>query len=196
MEEYIGKNSKTEYAKTRINVAIMNIIYILTLMAGLLVGLTFTIIAIVDYYKGSDSKIFFVAFMFVLAVFILFFVGLLTVVFTTNAGIIIKYRGIIKYYKTNKLINVTKMMIPYDYKLWLVAPKDTFHAMSIDFMVDGEKKSNKTSIIFTNSVTYYGFPKFRMPDVLVSKNYVKNWALVGYDEKNKEVVVINYQKGE
>ena len=196
MEDYIGKNSKTEYSKTRIKVALMNIIYLSLLIIGLIVGLIFTIIAIVDYYKGSDKKIFYVAFMFVLSVLLLFFIGLLSVVYITNIGIIIKNKRIITYYKNNKLINVKKMMIPYDYKLWLVAAKDTFHAMSIKLSIGNEEDSYKTAIIFTNSDKYYGFPKFKMPDVLISKNYVKNWAIVGYDEVNKEVVVIRYEKGE
>jgi len=196
MEEYIGINTKTEYSKTRIKVALFNIIYLFLLLGLLITGITFTIMGIVNYYKDDKNIIFLVAFLFVLSAVQLFFSVLIIIALVSNFGIIIKFKNIIKYYNENKLINVKKMMIPYDYKLWLVAAKNTFHPMSMKFIVDGDEVTCKTAMIFTNNENYYGFPKLKMPKVLVAKNYVTNWAYVGYDEENKEVVVIRYEKGE
>ena len=194
MDEYIGTNTKSLYSKIRINKSIFNIVYLFIFLSLLILGLVFDIIGLINYYINNNAFVFLLAIYYILAIVILFFIGMNIITIIGNIHIIINNYKTIKYYNNNKLINVKKMMIPYDYKLWLVAPKDTFHAMSIDFIVDGEMKSNKTSIIFTNSNTYYKFPKFKMPEELISKNYVNNWALVGYDELNKEVVVIGYVK--
>ena len=79
-----------------------------------------------------------------------------------------------------------------------------FCRLSFRFFAQGtkfERQSHpveyiETGIVFTNSEKYYGFPKFKMPEILISKNYVKNWALVGFDINNNEVVVIKYLRGE
>ncbi len=187
-ETYIGPNSKTEYAKTRIKTSICWIIYTILLNIP-----TFFILYLCIYFLFNASKhnlnnymIFFAIGSFIF----LFLFGILLTATITNICLIIKNNKEINYYNNNHLIYITEMLIPFDTKLWLTAPKDTFHPMSLKMEINGEIRSFKTAIIFTNSSTYFKLPKFKMPEILMSKNFIKGYAIVGYDPRLDEVVVI------
>lgn len=175
------------YSKTRINVAICNIVYAAIGLCLLLALDIFLISLIVNLMKNNVGA---VVLLSILAFVLLILSGLLIAAIVANVGIIIKNKMIVNYYKNVKLTDVKKIKINYDSKLWLTAAKNSFHPQS--FIIDGNEY--KTAIIFTNSSSYYGFPKFKMPDVLQAKNYINYFAEIGYDENKKEYVVINYTK--
>lgn len=186
MKEYIGRNSKSDYAKTRIYTWICYTIYSLLGVVLMTFLLTITIMRLIKY---DDLVIIFWILVIVLGFLELFIVA----AFVTSFVLVIKFIKEMLYYKKLKLTNVSEIVIPFDTKLWLTAPKDTFHPMSFRMVVDGEERFFKSAIIFTNSSSYYKLPKFKMPEVLMSKNYIKNYAIVGYDPINDEGIVINFR---
>lgn len=178
--------AKSWYSKTRIRVAVCNIIY-LAICLWILLSLDIWLISIIINMinKNSVGPLIIIS---LLACIILFIIGVIIVAIVTNGGIIIKNKLIINYYKNIKFSDIKKLKINYDSKLWLTAAKNSFHAQS--FTIDNNEY--KTAIVFTNSSKYYGFPKFKMPSVLLAKNYINNYAVIGYDELKREYVVIGY----
>lgn len=176
------------YSKTRINVAICNIIYSLIALASIVALDVLLIKLIFDFFNDNNTGP--VILISIIVFVLLMLTGLLIAAISANAGIIIKHKRIINYYKNIKLTNIKRIKLNYDSKLWLTAAKNTFHPQS--FTLDS--KEYKTAIIFTNSSSYYGFPRFRMPDVLLAKNYINYYAEIGYDEVAKEFVIIRYTK--
>ncbi len=187
-ETYIGPNSKTEYAKTRIKTSICWIIY--SILLNIPSGFIFYLCVYYLIHASNLGLTNYFVFYWIGTFIFLFVFGILFGITITNISLIIKNILTIKYYKTNYLTNITEILIPFDSKLWLTAPKDTFHPMNLKMEINGEIRSFKTAIIFTNSSTYFKFPKFKMPEILMSKNYIKGYALVGYDSKIDEAVVI------
>lgn len=176
------------YSKTRINVAICNIAYA-SIVFSLLLSLDIYLISLVIHFSKINN-IGPVILLSILAFVFLFLCSLLIAAIAANIGIIIKNKAIIKYYNNINLSNIKRIRINYDSKLWLTAAKNSFHPQS--FIVDAEEY--KTGIIFTNSSSYYGFPKFKMPEALKAKNYINYFAEIGYDENKKEYVVIKFCK--
>ena len=176
------------YSKTRINVAICNIAYAV-IGFSLLLAVDIYLISLVVHFSKINS-IGPVILLSILAFIILFLCGLLVAAIIANIGIIIKHKSIIKYYANANIIDIRRIKINYDSKLWLTAAKNSFHPQS--FIIDGNEY--KTGIVFTNSSTYYRIPKFKMPDVLQAKNYINYFAEIGYDENKKEYIIIKYCK--
>lgn len=190
MDNYKGTNSKTEFAKVRIKSNICNILYVFLLLSILITIMILILNKIIDGYKVDSNTTTDKAILIVIDIILLFINGgLIGLIIILIIHSLIHFKTL-KYYKNVELIDVHLQMIPYDYKLWLTAPKDTYHAISIDY----NGNHYKTAIIFTNSDKYYGFPKFKMPEVLMAKNYIKNYGLVGYDKNKDEIIIINFKK--
>ena len=191
--EYIGKNSKTEYARIKNKGYVCYLIYLFIACILLSLAIYYLINNIIGFKVTNRFDGFELFFYWFLLITILITLGWSItgiVVFSTS---IKKNINLIKYYNTTKLTNVKEIMINYDYKLWLTAPKDTFHPQNFNLVINEEKRLFKTAIIFTNSSKYNTFPKFNMPPVLMAKNYINNYALVGYDEKNDEGIIIDFR---
>lgn len=189
MNTYLGMNTKTKYLGVinRINafhifyLSIFQIFQASILILLILFGITSNIILFRN-----------VSFVFI---FLLFFSIVTAFVFiVAKIILIIKNKRIIDYYKNNELINVCKIMINYDYKLWLTAVKDTFHPMSFNMLINDNIETYKTGIYFTNSERYNKIFKFKMPKALIARSYINSYAIVGYDRYNNEMIIIDVEK--
>lgn len=183
--KYRGRNSKTEYANVMVKKELSIVVY---LMFGICLLLLLFIPSINQINKDNQYKIIF----YIVAAFsgylILNFLGFIIGYFVR----IIRNIKLISFYKKNDLINVYETIIDYDYKLWQTAAINSYHPMSFKKALDNQVV--KTAIIFTNHSHFGIFPKFKMPEVLRAKNYINNYALVGYDSKNCEWIIIEIVK--
>lgn len=190
MEQYVGENSKTKY------LSVVNKIYLFHIMYMLVANIFILICLSLLFIFGISHNINFIKYMsyILIAIFIFLFV-LLIVFITAKAIIITKNKKKIDFYKSNKLINIKKLMINYDYKLWLTAPKDTYHPLSFNLTENKNIVSYKTGIYFTNNEEYKKIFKIKIPKVLIARTYINNYAIIGYDEANDEMIIIDFEKG-
>lgn len=184
MNNYIGKNSRTEFEGVKIKVEATKSIY-LFLIACILISISILLFNrnLSGHGKTASNVL-----------------GLVIVYIAMNIiGFIIAYiiriirsKRVVKYYNNISLDHVCEILINYDYKLWQTAANKSFHPMSFKSPLTNENV--KTAIIFTNHSSFGLLPKFKMPEVLQAKNYINNNALVGYDKEHDEWVVIKYKK--
>lgn len=179
--KYRGRNSKTEYANVMVKKDISIVIY---LMFGICLLLLLFITSINQIIKDNQYKIIFYIVGAFSGYLILNFLGFIIAYFVR----VIRNIKLINFYKKNDLINVYETIIDYDYKLWQTAAINSYHPMSFKQTYDNQVV--KTAIIFTNHSHFGMFPKFKMPEILRAKNYINNKALVGYDLKNNEWIII------
>lgn len=189
MKEYIGKSTKTKYLEVMNKLNVFHILYLS--IANIL---TFIFIILLISF-GIKANINFFKYMSYIFIAILLFIFILIIVFiTAKITIILKNNRLIKYYMNNKLINIRRVMVNYDYKLWLTAVKDSFHPMSLTINENEKSVVYKTGIYFTNSDTYNKLFKFKMPKELIARSYIDAYALIGYDEANSEMIIIEVEK--
>ncbi len=189
MKEYIGKSTKTQYLEVVNKLNLFHIIYlsIADIFTAIFISLLIAL--------GIKSSINFIKYMSYILIAILLFIFILLIVFiVAKIAIILKNKRLIKYYMSNKLINVRRAMINYDYKLWLTAVKDSFHPMSLRINENDKAVVYKTGIYFTNSETYNKLFKFKMPKELIARSYIDVYALIGYDDVNNEMIIIEIEK--
>lgn len=189
MKEYIGKSTKTQYLEVINKLNLFHILYlsIADIFTAIFISLLIAL--------GIKSSINFIKYMSYILIAILLFIFILLIVFiVAKIAIILKNKRLIKYYMSNKLINVRRAMINYDYKLWLTAVKDSFHPMSFIIHENDKSVTYKTGIYFTNSETYNKLFKFKMPKELIARSYIDVYALIGYDDMNNEMIIIEIEK--
>lgn len=184
------KNTETEFAKTRIIRAFSFIIY--SIIGIIPFSYLFKVLLklIINKHQANDSN--YLGLLYTAIFFVFFIIGLLytvIIIYLIKADKSIK---IIRYYKKNPLCESKRIMIPYDYKLWLTAPINTFLPMS--FKLDEDDETHITDKLFTNCSKYNFFPKFKTPQILLAKNYIKNYAIIGYDKSNDKHVIVGFQK--
>lgn len=189
MEQYIGENTKTKYLQVINKINLFHIIYLNV------VNMLVTIITILLFGYGIKNNIKFIEYMSYILIAIFIFLYILLLVFIiAKIIIIVKNNMLIKYYKSVPLTKIKRVMINYDYKLWLTAVKDTFHPMSFNINADNKSITYKTGIYFTNSERYNKIFKFIMPKVLIARSYIDVYALIGYDELYDEMIIIDIEK--
>lgn len=186
MQGYIGENTKTKYLHVINRINIFHILYLILLE----ITLSSFIFLLIKYGISNDNI--FLNNMSYILIFILMIIFLISIVFiVAKLIIIIRNHKIIKYYLSNELTNIQVVMINYDYKLWLTAPKDTFHPMSFNINKNDKIETYKTGIYFTNSEKYNHILKFKMPKSLIARSYINYYANVGYDDKHQEMIIID-----
>lgn len=189
MEEYIGENSKTKYLKVINRLNLFHIIYL-----AIINMLIACIVILLLKYGINSIVVFFKYISYILCAILAFVFFVLLVFIIAKLVIIVKNLKLIRYYKSNPLINVRKIMINYDYKLWLTAVKDSFHPISFIITDNDKAVTYKTGIYFTNSEKYNKIFKFKMPNILIARSYIDAYALIGYDTKNDEMIIIQVEK--
>jgi hypothetical protein len=145
---------------------------------------------IINKHQANDSN--YLGLLYTAIFFVFFIIGLLyavIIIYLIKADKSIK---IIRHYKKNPLCEIKRIMIPYDYKLWLTAPINTFLPMS--FKLNEEDETHITGKLFTNCSKYNYFPKFKTPQILLAKNYIKNYAIIGYDSIKDEYIIIGFER--
>ncbi|MGM9970363.1 MAG: hypothetical protein ACI35S_08215 [Anaeroplasma sp.] len=185
MENYKGKNSLTEFNKVIIKKYLINLLLLI-----LLICLCYFLIMLLlkSYHINKNGVIY--SFTIISLIFTFLFKNIFLVFIVIFIINIIKKIKINLYYKKNDLINIRRIMVDYDYKLWLTAVKDSFHPMSFHI----EEEFYKTDIIFTNSRKYYLFNLIKIPSLLNPNNYINNYAIIGFDEKNNKYIIIDYDR--
>lgn len=183
--QYIGKNSKTEYAFVKIKQEATMAIYLF--LIDLILGVLFYL-CLYQVILDSRIKVIFIVLSFLIGYIFLNILGFIIAWIVR----IVRNIKVINYYKNNPLEIIQEVVINYDYKLWQTAAINSFHPMSFKSPMNFE--ITKTAIIFTNHSHFGIFPKFKMPDVLKAKNYIEHKALMGYDRKKTEWIIIDYVK--
>ena len=185
------KNTITEFAKIQITKAITYIVYSIIGLIPFIYAFKILLKTIINKYDVNNLS--YIGLLYILIFVTFFTIGLLMAVIIIYLIKAIKNQNIITYYKKNKIEVTTKLMIPYDYKLWLTAPKNTYHPISFKLKSDDDE-THITDKIFTNCDKYNYFPKFKTPQCLLARNYVKNYAVIGYDKNKNEYLIIGFEK--
>ncbi|MBQ9124867.1 MAG: hypothetical protein IJY14_04160 [Acholeplasmatales bacterium] len=186
MDTYIGENTRTMHAKIMVKSELFTILYT---FIGLLISTPIFGWFISLIINKSDMIVLIILGM----VLILLLLSTCLLLFIINIIFLIKYIKIIVYYKHNRLINIKEVIIEYDYKKWLNAPKKTFLSMGLYIKDDEKEVYYDAGRCFTNNDTYYKLPKFKIPKELIPKNYTEAYTIVGFDP-NGNAVVIGYKK--
>lgn len=195
---YSGVNSVTEYLGIKKRTLINIIVWAFLGLILFLVLFIFLMIAVIDSIQGKYDTIFghtLAIGIFIVSAAVMFVLCALACALIISEIIRIKRtNSLIKTYMSIEITNVAKVLIDYDTKQWLTAPKDTYHPLAFHLDVDGERLNLKTQAIFTNSSTYCRIPRHKMPEILKNKNYINNYALVGYYAAKKEGIIISIIK--
>jgi len=189
------ENTKTLYAKLKKKEYLSNIIY-LTIGLIALILLVYWLITVHTKYLSDEKENTFKITIIIIAYFLSFFTLLVIFMgYFFNIHFLKGHLKTIKYYKENELTNIKELIVDYDAKQWLTAPKDTYHSLTFKYRLNDEEEIKVvTDNIFTNSTFHYIFPRFLIPEELQAKNYITNIALAGYDNKKEEVVLIGFRK--
>ena len=186
MDTYTGENTRTMHAKIMIKSIIFNLLYsfIGLSISGPIFGWLISLII---------NKSHMMVLVIIMTAILMIIVSSFLLIFILNIIFLVKYISIVVYYKNNPLNNIKEVIIEYDYKKWLNAPKKTFLSMSLYIKEDDKEVYYDAGRCFTNNDTYYKFPKFKIPKELIPKNYTEAYTIVGFDS-NGNAVVIGYKK--
>ena len=145
-------NTITEFSKTRIKNAITYIIYSILCLIPFMFIFIFLLESILTI--NTNQAVSFLGLLYVLIFFVFFLIGLLVSIIIVYTIKIIRNAKTIHYYKNNKINIVNRIMIPYDYKLWLTAPKNTYHSISFKLTQDDDV-THITPKIFYLFIKFY-----------------------------------------
>lgn len=186
MNTYTGENTKTMHARIMIKTSLFTIFYSFLMLLFIIPILCWLI-----YLIASKSNFIVVAIVFLVIAFVVFITFILILILKLIS--LIRNIKILSYYKNNPLTNIQEILVEYDYKKWLNAPRKTFLSIGLYMNIDEKEKYYDAGRCFTNNTTYYLFPKFKIPKELIPKNYTEAYTIVGFDPKG-DAVIIGYKK--
>ena len=186
--EKLYNNTNTIYSKYKIKKTIVDLLFSLIPLGGIVYLIIFLINVLVNLDKGNDLyNTYYSMFLTLIVIIVLlgiFAIGLVTILIIT----IIKHINVLNYYKVPRFKYKQTINFEFDYKLWQTAKKHSFHSQVLRIKLDDTVIERKSRVIFTN---HERIGLFKIPLVLQSHTYKKEKYIVAYDEVKDEIVVID-----